>query len=296
MTRTACRLAFAAAVAGMLAGCGGGGGSGGGGTVSVAQAPGAAAPVEASGPSPAPGSAADQDPPPILGGEVAVAPEAGAGPETTERVYADEPQCPHPPPGVELDEAGTPELEAAVQEVARTYDSVRRGESGPYFTGIVVCEPGNFFTVFRVPGSGVFDGSIRTVARRHAVIVHLRDTRYSLAEIEQTRTEVNSRGRILDRAGAPLMSTGPKFRDGGYLEVGVEAKVARARRLLADLGDRVRVVRDGGNEALRAGGANEKPAPAASATVPEDTPAAEGGAGPEPDGAGLDVTELLPPR
>jgi hypothetical protein len=275
MGRTAHRAALAAALV-LLAGCGGGGD----GDVSVAQVAGATAPEAVSGPSPAPDVGAGQEPFTVLGGEVTVAPTVSAAPVPAGPVYADEPQCPAPPPGVARDDAESPGLSAAVDEIIRTYEGADDG-SGRHWTGVVVCVPGDFFTVFRVPGGRAFDRAVREVARRHTVGVHLRDTKYSLAALERTRGEVDSRRGALAA--------------GGYLEVGVRGDKAAARRVLADLGDKVRVV----TGAVTASGTHRLSAE--EARGPDDASTGYGIAPPsleptrEPENPGLAVTRLLPP-
>lgn len=99
-------------------------------------------------------------------------------------------------------------------------------------------------TVFRVPGGAAFDAWIRKVARRNDVRVHLRDTRYSRMQIDATRKQVTWRKARLERAGANVQLMWFEYRDGGYLRVGIRGDLTAARRLLADLGDRVRVVKE----------------------------------------------------
>jgi hypothetical protein len=131
--------------------------------------------------------------------------------------------------------------EAAIQTVLKRYETFDLTKAGAHFTSLVGCLEDRSFSVYRVPGGKAFDAWVKQVARRHRVTVHLVDTKYSLATLQVTRIEVNRR---LDGAAAEdwrLVRTGIEYLDGGYLEVGVSGEPDEARRILADLGDKVRV-------------------------------------------------------
>lgn len=190
---------IAPAVAALLiAGCG---------TTTVTVADG---PSQVTAPTAPPGG--DKDPGQILDGQVTVAPSVTT-PDRSDGDRLDELGCPPKPEipdGVDFEDLQTPGLEDATQEAAGPYgETVDRGKTGRYFTGVSVCPFAGYFYVYRVPGSKKFDAWFSKVARRHGVEVRLVDRKYSLATLEGVRAEVMSRQAELAEAGAKVISTYP---------------------------------------------------------------------------------------
>lgn len=196
-----------------------------------------------SGPSPAPTSEPlEEGSFGVVGGQITVAASVGAPPGSYRRVPIRESICPGA--GVEAEEPSRPGLHAAVQAIAGRYRTESGRSTGPWYTGLVTCEEGNFFTAFRVPGGAGFDAWIRKIARRHGVTAHFRDARYSRDRIAATGRQVTWRKKRLEQAGAHVRHMSYEYRDGGYLRVGIRGDLEAARHVLADLGDRVRLVED----------------------------------------------------
>lgn len=107
-------------------------------------------------------------------------------------------------------------------------------------TDQIPCWATNTLIVFRVPGNKTFDRELRTVASRRQVIVNVIDTKYSRRSMFATGDEVLIRRSALANCGAVWNDHGPS--PAGYLLVGVRSHLPCARKVLADLGDRVRIV------------------------------------------------------
>jgi hypothetical protein len=111
------------------------------------------------------------------------------------------------------------------------------------YMGTMVCFPIRTVFVYRVPGSRSLDARLAEVARKYVVAASLRDTKYTVMDLQTLQNQVYGRRTALQDLGAPLVGT--SYDLGGYVYgyviVEVERNVAAAREVLADLGDRVRV-------------------------------------------------------
>ncbi len=260
-------LPAAAVLALLLAGCGGGTT-----VVALADAPVPVAPAAAADPKPTP----TRTPAPfqVLGGKITVEPTITADPVTLPpRLRTSDPVCPPDKPvpeGVDFEDLQNPNLNAAIGEVSERYNWERFESNGKHFTGLVVCHPGEFFSVYRVPGGSSFDAWINKIAHKHQVTVHLIDTTYSLDVLSAVQDEIHTRWEGAGDVGATIQSTAPTYRDGAsWVEVAVEGDVNAARKVLADFGDKVRVVKSTHGGARRLSLTTSKPPSKAAAETPQ---------------------------
>lgn len=132
--------------------------------------------------------------------------------------------------------AAQEKLDPAVEEItAYTEDHPAS------FTGLRVCPSSGTLFVYRVAGDHEFDSTATAAARRHDVLLVLRDAPYAQAALERVRADILAHYRDdLDRAGAQWLSAGISRR--GFVEIGVLENFDEARAVLAEFGDRVHVV------------------------------------------------------
>lgn len=147
-----------------------------------------------------------------------------------------------------------PEAARANADLAAAKEAVHQiAESGRHqdaYTGLAVLTTANALTVYRVPQHEAFDREVTAVATKHGVKLQLEDASYSRAVLERAKASVLARRAVMAEEGAPLVSM--SIRPLGYVQVIVQGNLQAARRVLADLGDRIKVdLGDSGGESGR---------------------------------------------
>lgn len=131
-------------------------------------------------------------------------------------------------------------LAAARDDILRKAARQHRG----ILTKIVQCDSNRHLTVYRIKNPGAFDAAVQRVAAKYpSVSVDFMNSRLSEDGIQRLEQAVYARSERLKHADVSIVVTSWNENEGGYLDVGISpgSDIEAARRILADLGDQVRV-------------------------------------------------------
>jgi hypothetical protein len=106
--------------------------------------------------------------------------------------------------------------------------------------GIWSCAGAYTLTIRRLPGSAEFDSAVRAISKQHRVRIRLADSDWSRMDLALVRQAVVDRSGALAARGVRLLSVRVDPR--GFVEVGVAGDRRAARRVLADVAERTRIV------------------------------------------------------
>ena len=116
----------------------------------------------------------------------------------------------------------------------------------PLDVHLMITDPDRYVEVFAKAGASMISVHVETVTHLHRTIATIKDLGIQAGAVLNPSTPVSALGEIArDLDFALVMSVNPGFGGQGFID-GSEAKIARVRRLLDDVGNPAAVEVDGG--------------------------------------------------